>query len=236
MINIERSNDGEIVVLRLPNSDMNNAIQWEFEDSCTTVSQDSDVRVVILTSSSPDFVSSALENNFGLASSVSLIKQPVLGVIDDSAHGLGLELLLASDVRICASKSTFSMAHVAHGAIPSDGGTQRLPRLVGQGRALELILTGRVVGAQEALEMGMVHQVCDADPLKEAFCIAEKIAGHGPRAAQYLKEAVYTGSDRTLRQGMSLEADMSVILQSTLDRIEGINSFLERRAPKFKGD
>ena len=118
MINIERSNDGEIVVLRLPNSDMNNAIQWEFEDSCITVSQDSDVRVVILTSSSPDFVSSALVNNFGLASSVSLIKQPVLGVIDDSAHGLGLELLLASDVRICASKSTFSMAHVAHGAIP----------------------------------------------------------------------------------------------------------------------
>ena len=100
MINIERSNDGEIVVLRLPNSDMNNAIRWEFEDSCITVSQDVAVRVVILTSSSPDFVSSALVNNFGLASSVSLIKQPVLGVIDDSAHGLGLELLLATDVTV----------------------------------------------------------------------------------------------------------------------------------------
>jgi enoyl-CoA hydratase len=120
--------------------------------------------------------------------------------------------------------------------IPSDGGTQRLPRLVGQGRALEIILTSRVVGAQEALEIGMVHQVCDADPFKDAYCIAKKIAAHGPRAAQYLKEAVYTGSDMTLRQGMSLEADMSVILQSTLDRTEGINSFLERRAPNFKGD
>ncbi len=236
MIDIERSNDGGIVVLRLPNNDMNNAIQWEFEDSCIAVSQDSDVRVVILTSSSPDFVSSSLENNFGLASSVALIKQPVLSVINDSAHGLGLELILASDVRICALKSEFSMPHVAHGVIPSDGGTQRLPRLVGQGRALEIILTSRVVGAQEALEIGMVHQVCDADPFKDAYCIAKKIAAHGPRAAQYLKEAVYTGSDMTLRQGMSLEADMSVILQSTLDRTEGINSFLERRAPNFKGD
>ena len=75
-------------------------------------------------------------------------------VINDSAHGLGLELILASDVRICALKSEFSMPHVAHGVIPSDGGTQRLPRLVGQGRALEIILTSRVVGAQEALEIG----------------------------------------------------------------------------------
>ena len=236
MINIERFNDGKIVVLRLPNSNMNNSIQWEFEDCCAAVSQDSDVRVVILTSSSSDFVSSSSANNFSLAPSVSAIKQPILGVISENAHGLGLELILACDVRICGLKSKFSMSHVMQGVIPSDGGTQRLPRIVGQGRALEIILTGRVVKAPEALEMGMVHRVSATDPLKDAYCIAGKISTHGPRAAQYLKEAIYTGVDMTLRQGMNLEADMSVILQSTLDRTEGINSFLEKRDPNFEGD
>ena len=128
------------------------------------------------------------------------------------------------------------MSHVMQGVIPSDGGTQRLPRIVGQGRALEIILTGRVVKAPEALEMGMVHRVSATDPLKDAHCIAGKISTHGPKAAQYLKEAIYTGVDMTLRQGMNLEADRSVILQSTLDRTEGINSFLEKRDPDFKGD
>ena len=84
--------------------------------------------------------------------------------------------------------------------------------------------------------MGMVHQISDNDPVKDACRIAEKIASHGPKAAQYLKEAINAGAEMTLGQGMKLEADMSVILQSTSDRTEGINSFLERRAPSFKGD
>ena len=236
MVNIERLDDRKIAIVKLPNRDMDQSIQWAFEDLCISISQDPEVRVVILTSEAPDFVSSPLTNQFGLASSVSAIKQPVLGVIDKSAHGLGLELVLACDVRICSMKSEFSMTHVTHGLIPSDGGTQRLPRVVGQGRALEIILTARLVKAREAFEIGMIHKLSDNDPLKDAYCVAEKIATYGPTATQYLKEAIYTGADMTLRQGMNLEADMSFILQSTQDRTEGINSFLEKRTPNFKGD
>ena len=236
MINVEYFDDRKIAIIELPDTYIDESIQWDFEDICSSISQDSKVRVVVLTSNSPDFVSAVWTSNFNFAPSVSAIKQPVLGVICRNAHGIGLEILLACDIRVCVSTSEFSMSHLMHGVIPSNGGTQRLPRLVGQGRALEIILTGRLVKAHEALEMGMVHQISDNDPVKDACLIAEKVASHGPKAAQYLKEVIYAGAEMTLGQGMNLEADMSVILQSTSDRTEGINSFLERRAPSFKGD
>ena len=122
------------------------------------------------------------------------------------------------------------------GSFPWDGGTQRLPRVVGQARALELLLTGREVDAQEALDMGLVHRTVPAHRVQEAAQeLAERVAGCAPIALRYAKEAVRAATETSLEAGFRLEADLNIILQSTQDRAEGIRSFLEHRTPRFQG-
>jgi enoyl-CoA hydratase/carnithine racemase len=121
--------------------------------------------------------------------------------------------------------------------MPWDGGTQRLPRLIGRGRATELLLTGRLIDASEALEAGLVSAIAPRGQVTErAQQIASIIASHGPIAARYLKEAVASGLDTSLPQALRLEADLNFILQTTSDRAEGIDSFLERRPPRYTGE
>ena len=111
-----------------------------------------------------------------------------------------------------------------------------MPRLIGRSRAMDMLLTGRVVTAAEALEIGLVNEVVGQGKASErAMELAALIAGHGPIALRYLKEAVLNGMDGTLDQGLRLEADLSFLLQSTQDRSEGITSFLKRRSPTYRG-
>ena len=120
--------------------------------------------------------------------------------------------------------------------MPWDGGTQRLPRLIGRSRAMDMLLTGRRIGADEALEVGLVNEVVKPGSASEyALEMASVISGHGPIALRFLKEAVLNGMDGTLEHGLRLEADLSFLLQSTQDRSEGISSFLERRRPTYQG-
>ena len=123
------------------------------------------------------------------------------------------------------------------GLTPGYGGTQRLPRVVGEARALEMILSGRTVDANEALAMGLVNRVVpDSESFDEAISeLTAQIIGGSPIGARYAKEAVRQGMDLTLEQGLRLETDLNVILQSTFDRAEGLKSFLEKRGPKFTG-
>ena len=121
---------------------------------------------------------------------------------------VGLELALASDMRICSQNTRFSMPQVAQAKIPCDGGTQRLSRLVGKGKALELILTGEAIDAQEAFRIGLVSQVVPSDDLMVvAMDMAREMASKGPIALKYAKEAIHKGMDLTLEQGLRLEAD-----------------------------
>ena len=111
-----------------------------------------------------------------------------------------------------------------------------MPRLIGRSRAMDMLLTGRRVAAGEAMEFGLVSEVVEQGKASErAMELASLIAGHGPVALRYLKEAVLDGVDGTLEQGLRLEADLSFLLQSTQDRSEGISSFLERRSPTYRG-
>ena len=117
-----------------------------------------------------------------------------------------------------------------------DGGTQRLPRLIGKGKALELVLTAETISAEEALEIGLVSGVVPQENLaSEVEALAQAIAGKAPVALRYIKEAVNKGMDLTLEQGLRLEADLYFLLHTTADRTEGIKAFLEKRPPRFKG-
>ena len=170
------------------------------------------------------------------ASAIAAIQVPVGVAVNGDAMDHGLELAIAGDIRVAASGSRFGLADLASGGFPWDGGTQRLPRLVGPAWARDMILTSRIIDAKEALAIGLVSRVVQSERLmEETLILAESILAGGSIAARYAKEAVSQGADLTLDQGLRLEADLNVLLQSTADRAEGIESFLERRTPRYTG-
>ena len=173
----------------------------------------------------------------GAAAAVAAVAVPVLVALNGDATGPGLELALAGDLRICVPSARFGFPGLARGVLPQDGGTQRLPRLVGPAWAKDMLFTGRMVDAAEALSIGLVNRVVEEPGgLRAAAAeLAAQITGGSPLGARYVKETVTKGMDLSLDQGLGLEADLNVILQSTADRAEGIKSFFEKRPPDFKG-
>lgn len=161
---------------------------------------------------------------------------PVIVAVNGDAIDHGLELALAGDLRIAAANAKLGLTDLVQGSFPWDGGTQRLPRLVGPAWAQDLILTSRVIDAAQALALGLVNRVVAEDELMaEARNLAGLVARGGPIAARYAKEAVLKGMGLSLEQGLRLEADLNIILQSTADRAEGLQSFLQRRNARFRG-
>ena len=128
------------------------------------------------------------------------------------------------------------MPQILDGFLPWDGGTQRLPRIIGRSRAMELLVTGRQIDADEAFRIGLVQEVVEnIDLLGAAQGLADRIGANAPIAIRYTKEAIVRGLDLRVEDGMQLEADLSFLLQSTSDRQEGIVSFLDRRPPRYRG-
>ena len=222
---------------------------YSLGEAATETRQRDNVWVVVLRSDDNDFCLGAspevsevalsvgpLSGQVRIAQALSDIEKPVVCAVQGRVQDQGLEIALACDLRITDGDSTFAMTQVLDGAMPWDGGTQRLPRLIGRSRAVDMLLTGRRVAASEALEIGLVNEVVGQGKAYErAMELASLIVGHGPIALRYLKEAVLNGMDGTLDQGLRLEADLSFLLQSTQDRSEGISSFLERRNPTYRG-
>jgi enoyl-CoA hydratase len=162
--------------------------------------------------------------------------QPIVAAINGFALGGGLELALACDIRIAAADATLGLTEVNLAIIPGGGGTQRLPRLVGRGKALEMILTGARLPAEEALRIGLVERVVPVgEALKAATELAHTIAAKAPVALRYAKEAVVKGLELPLADGLRLEGDLSTLLRTTEDRVEGARAFLDKRAPRWTG-
>jgi enoyl-CoA hydratase/carnithine racemase len=166
---------------------------------------------------------------------VAAIPQPVVAAVSGQAHSAGLELALACDVRVAGSGASFAMPETALGVVPRAGGTQRLPRAVGRAHALRLLLTGEPIDAAEALRIGLVSEVVEDAAVRDAArAVAATIASRGPIATRLAKEAVYRGADLPLAQGLTAELDLTVILQTTADRAEGVQAFVEKRPPQFE--
>ena len=208
---------------------MSNALSSAYE----SIRENDSLRLLILTATGKVFSVDKIGNSSGdSAKQLSTLAIPVLVALNGDATGSGLELALAGDLRVCVPSAKFSFPGLERGAMPKDGGTQRLPRLVGPAWAKDMLLTGRSVDANEALSIGLVNRVSE-DITETIAELSAQITGGSPIGVRYAKEAVGKGIDLTLEQGLRLEADLNVILQSTSDRSEGLKSFLEKRPPKF---
>src|SRR5271170_7112080 len=162
--------------------------------------------------------------------------KPVIAAVNGFALGGGCEAALACTIRLASDSSKFGLPEVKLGIMPGYGGTQRLPRLVGKGAALQLILTGSMISAQEAYRIGLVNEVVPGTELiSRAEAILNQIAANAPLSLKYALQAVNNGLETSLSEGLLLEASLVAICTSTEDKKEGTSAFLEKRPAKFQG-
>lgn len=244
----------ELLVLRHPPVNaLSTGVVRALADQLTAIEGDAASRAVILTgegqyfsagadvkemaamdlSTAPAVVAKGHET-FGR---LEMLRVPVVAAINGLAVGGGLELALACDLRIAGESAKFGAPETKIGLIPAYGGTQRLPRLVGVAKAKELIFTGTMIPASEALRIGLVNKTVPAgQELRAARDLAHTIAQNAPRAVQAAKRAIQHGRERPLAEGLALEAELfrTEVLPSS-DLPEGLAAFVERRPPKFTG-
>jgi enoyl-CoA hydratase len=167
---------------------------------------------------------------------VEHLEKPVIAAVNGFALGGGCELAMACTLRFAAGTARFGQPEIKLGTLPGFGGSQRLPRLVGKGRALELLLTGRMIDAEEALRIGLVTRVVPAgDLVRESLAMAGELASAAPLAVRYVIEAVTRGLEMSLADGSLLEASLFGLAASTEDMHEGTQAFLDKRKPTFGG-
>ncbi len=256
-VRYERAEGASVVTITVDRPDKLNALDEEvmrqIDEAFARARSDEGGRVVVLTGAGEKaFVAGAdigelakMDVRGGKAKSVrgqailgriESLGKPVVAMINGYAFGGGLELALACHLRTMAAETKIGLPEVGLAIFPGYGGTQRLPRIVGRGRALELILTGDPVDAETALRYGLVNRVAPAAELGEVTQgLAAKLASRGPLAQGAALEAVLRGSETTLEEGLRIEADLFGIIASTADMREGLTAFLEKRKPSYRG-
>ena len=175
-------------------------------------------------------------NGQGVLDLIENLGKPVIAAVNGFALGGGCETAMACTIRIAAEHARFGQPEVKLGVIPGFGGTQRMPRLVGKGAALQLILSGEPIGAQEAYRIGLVDEVVPAGELiARAEAILERITANAPLAIRFAIEAVNKGLEGSQSEGLALESSLFALCAATHDKQEGTAAFLEKRVPKFEG-
>jgi len=183
---------------------------------------------------------SVMENRAGaelgqrIFAKLDALPMPSIAVINGFAFGGGLELALACSFRLALPQAKLGLPEIKLGLIPGYGGTQRLPRLIGEGRALELIMTGRTVDADEALRIGLVNRLVEGDPIAAGIAFAREFTRYGLPALRFARDAVKRALDLPLSEGLKIEADLSTLAYATEDAQEGMEAFMAKRKPVFK--
>jgi enoyl-CoA hydratase len=254
-LTLKLEKQGHVATVRLARPDQGNPVDEAFlrelDEVCAALHDDPAVRVVLLTSEGEVFSRGWDDASLAPESAAAwrrradealpfacleLMGQPVICALTGDATSAGLELALACDVRLAAEGARLALPETGRGQLPMAGGTQRLPRLIGRGEAMRLLLLGEEIDAAEALRIGLVSAVHPRDALaSEADALAQRMASRGPIALRYAKESVRRGLEQPLDQALRYETDLTVILQTTEDRAEGVRAFLEKRDPEFKG-
>ncbi len=252
----EKENTLAIITFNRP--DVRNALNYLAIDEALEAAGDADadgrVRVIILTGAGDKaFVAGAdieelRERNtlteLGrrsaqrrvLANLLETMSKPTIAAINGFAVGTGLELAMACTIRIASENAKFGQPEINLGIMPGNGGTQRLPRLVGEGRAMEMILTGELIDAQEAYRIGLVNRVVpQAELMHYVKDLATKLASKPPLAIKLAKDALHTGLNLSLNDGIEYENKLFAILCGSQDKQEGVNAFLDKRHPDFQG-
>ena len=232
---------------------INPAVAADLRDCCGELALQDSVAVVTITgagnvfavgrASPPDEVRRAPMperiawlDSLRVSQAIAALPMPVIAKLNGDATGHGLELALSADIRVAAESANIGAGSLAALGFPFDGATQRLPRILGPAHARDLLLTGRLLTAQEAADIGLVNRVVPSLELDDRVAkLANEIAAAAPIASRFVKEAVSASGDLNLAQGLRLEADLSIILHSTDDRSEGLSSFHEKRSPQFTG-
>lgn len=229
---------------------LNTKTLMELKNAVEELERDEDVHIIIITGDGKAFVAGAdisemKDKNpiearkfakLGLETfrKIEIMEKPVIAAVNGYALGGGCELALCCDIRIAGEKAKFGQPEVGLGIIPGFAGTQRLARLVGLGKAKELIFTGDMIDANEAEKIGLVNKVVPQDKLMdEAINLAKKIASNGQLAVRYAKTAINRGIESDIETGMSIEKDLFGLCFSSEDQKEGMSAFLEKRKPNF---
>lgn len=230
---------------------LNSQVLDELNGLIDNLSKDENIHVVILTGSGKAFVAGAdigemkdktvmeakefARSGMRLFSKIENLDKPVIAAVNGFALGGGCELAMCCDIRIASEKAKFGQPEVGLGITPGFGGTQRLPRLVGQGLAKELIFTCDIIKADEAYRIGLVNKLVAAEDLMDvAMEMAEKIASKAQIAVRNAKRAINTGIQTDIHTAMNIEEDLFAICFSSEDQKEGMKAFLEKRKPEYK--
>lgn len=251
---VEKNEGVAVITINRPDklNALNSKVHEEGVAALDELRTDAEVRVVIFTGAGEkSFIAGAdisefkgqtpvtqraVFQNKTLFNSIDTFPKPVIAMINGFCLGGGCELALACDIRIAGENAKFGQPEINLGIIPGGGGTQRLTKLIGEGKSMELILTGDMIDAETALKLGLVNHVHSPEELTEkTLKLAGKIAGKSPIALQMAKEAVKTASRSNLDEGLKREVDLFAITFSSEDKEEGVSAFLEKRKPEFKG-
>jgi enoyl-CoA hydratase len=250
---IQREENIRIVKINNPQSmnALNSEVLSELDQAFSEIGNDPQTNVVILTGEGRAFVAgadisqmstmnAAQGKDFGVQGSkvfrkIELLPKPVIAAINGFALGGGCELALACDIRIASAKAKIGQPEVGLGITPGFSGTQRLPRIVGEGRAKELIYTAKAITADEAFRIGLVNRVVEPEQLMdEAMALAKTIAKNAPIAVRFSKEAVNRGMQTDIDTAIAIENDLFALCFSTEDQKEGMKAFFEKRPAEWK--
>ena len=252
--NILVSKEAGYAVVQFNRPDVLNAINIklmeELVDALEALDQDNDVRCIVLTGNEKAFAAGADIKEMADASAVEMlirdqfarwdkirkIKKPIIAAVSGFALGGGCELMMTCDIVIASETAKIGQPEINIGVMPGAGGTQRLTRAVGKAKAMEIVLTGKTISAEEALKWGLINKVVPVEYfLQEAKDLAKEIASKPPVAVRLAKEAVLKAFDTTIEGGLEFERKNFYLLFASDDQKEGMKAFVEKRKPEWKG-